>query len=360
MTQAADFEAVCIAPTLSIREALDCLDRGHKRILLILADDQRLLGVVTDSNFRRAMLTPVDQSLPVSTIMTTQPVVADAGMSADQMLSLMERTHCHELPVVGSDGRVLRLVLIEELLALRSRLHEKTAVVMAGGLGERLRPLTEETPKPMLAVGDRPILFTLLDQMLSADFTRIYLMLNYKADVIIDAVSKIPRYQGVVRFVRETERLGTAGALALLPERLDRPFIVANADLLTKVPFDDMLRFHAREDNEITVALKEVQFKLPYGIATLEGTRITALLEKPTLTHFINAGVYVMSPAALARIPPNIRFDATDLIAGAIADGERIGSFPVHEYWIDIGQPAQLQQANQDYHSVFGSREQDQ
>lgn len=355
MTEISDsLSAVCVSPDFPIGKALERLDQAHKRILLIVDGEWRLLGVATDSNFRRAMLARADFSNPVSTIMTAQPVTAGPEMAADDVLALMERTHCHEMPVIDRGGRVLRLLLIEDLLAVRTQRPERMAVVMAGGLGERLRPLTDTTPKPLLAVGDKPILFTLLDRLLIAEFDRIYITVNYRADTIIEAVSNVPRYRTVVRFVRESERLGTAGALSLLPERPKAPFIVTNADLLTTVAFDEMLRFHERERNLMTVALREEQFTLPYGIATLKGTRITSMQEKPTLTHFINAGVYVLDPAVLDRIPADTYVDAPSLVTDLINESHRVGSFPVHEYWIDIGMPHQLEQARRDYPVMFG------
>lgn len=358
MTETSDFlPNICVSSSMALGEALERLDQGHKRILLVVDVELRLLGVVTDSNFRRAMLARIDFSSPLSTIMTAQPVAATLDMGADEVLALMERTHCHEMPVLDRGGRVVRLLLIEDLLAARTRHRERVAVVMAGGLGERLRPLTDATPKPLLPVGDKPILFTLLDRLLIAEFDRIYITVNYKAEAIVDAVSDVARYRSVTQFVREDQRLGTAGALSLLPERPKTPFIVTNADLLTTVAFDEMLRFHERERNLMTVALREELFTLPYGIATLEGTRITGMLEKPTLTHFINAGVYVLDPAVLDRIPADTHVDAPNLVTGLIAEGRRVGSFPVREYWIDIGLPHQLEQARRDYPAMFGAVE---
>lgn len=345
--------SICVQSDASIGEALTRLEQGHRRIVLVVDDDGRLLGVATDSDFRRAMLARVDFDRPVASIMTKRPIAAGLDMAEADMLALMRRTHCHELPVIDRDGRVRELLLIEDLLARTVSARGGTAVVMAGGLGERLRPLTESTPKPLLPVGDRPILFTLLDGLLADRFERVYVTVNYLADVIEAAVAEVPRYRDAVRFVRETERLGTAGALSLLPERPDRPFLVANADLLTKLPFQEMMRFHAREGNALTVALREERFMLPYGIATLEGTRVTAMIEKPTLTHFVNAGVYVMDPGVLDRIRPGAPMDATTLIGELIGAEARVGSFPVREYWIDIGQPHQLEQARRDYQAVF-------
>lgn len=348
--------AICVPQDTAIEQALAQLDQTGRRILLVTNSQRMLLGVVTDSNFRRAMLARTSWDRPVGEIMTTRPIVVPETMGDDDVLKLMERTHCHEIPVIDREGRVVALRQIEEILSHREHRAPRIAVVMAGGLGQRLRPLTDTHPKPMLMVGDKPILFTILDRLLAAGIDRIYLTLNYKAEVIREAVSQVWRYRDIVRFIEESKRLGTAGALTLLPEIPQEPFLITNGDLLTAIPFADMLRFHHMEGNAMTVALREEVFSLPYGIARLEGTRITAMEEKPNLRHFINAGVYVLEPSVLRHIPPDTYHDATTLVNDLLNTGQRVGSFPVHEYWIDIGQPHQLEQARRDYHTIFDGK----
>lgn len=343
---------ISVSPQASIRVSLEILDRGHRRILLVTDDDGRLLGVATDSDFRRAMLARIDFDAPIATIMTRNPVVVGPKTEVRDALALMERTHCHELPVIDASGVVVKLLLIEDLLSFQAEKRDRVAVVMAGGLGSRLRPLTDSTPKPLIQVGDRPILFTVLDRLLAGGFNKIYVSVNYLADDIIARVSAAPHYKRV-QFLREEAPLGTGGALSLLPVRPDAPFVVVNADLLTTAPFDEMLRFHEREQNVMTIALREEKFPLPYGIVTLEGAKVTSIVEKPTLTHFVNAGAYVLNPSLLDHIQPNTPMDMPTLAQISISAGRRVGSFPIHEYWIDIGQLHQLERARQDYHSVF-------
>ncbi|WP_175429954.1 nucleotidyltransferase family protein [Azospirillum argentinense] len=350
-----DFRSACTDSALPIQEGMAQLERAHKRILLVVDAERRLLGVVGDSDLRRARLNGQDFSAPLHTIMTRNPVVGRLGMTSAEMLALMRRTHCHELPVLDSAGRVIDLFLIEDVFDVQEPSPTLTAVVMAGGLGQRLRPLTEHTPKPLLPVGDQPILFTLLDQLLASHCERIYLALNYMAPAVIEAVEAVPRYRQAVRFLRENTMLGTIGALSLLPERPDRPFIVMNGDILARVPFEDILRTHQREGNALTVAVREQTQQLSYGIVTLEGTRVTGMREKPILSHFINAGIYVLAPSLLDRIPHQTRYDATTLIEDLLRQGLRVGSFPMRDYWIDIGLPDQLEQARRDYEGMFGA-----
>lgn len=346
-------DKLLVPPDLPIINVVDALNAAHKRIILVADPDRRLLGVVTDSNIRRAILARVDFQRPVAEIMITNPATVTTAASDEQILALMESSTLFQIPVVDEAGRVVDVRFIEEVLRHTHEREPKTAVVMAGGLGQRLRPLTDSTPKPLLHIGDRPILFTLLDQLIAAGFDRVWITLNYLGDRIREAVSAEQRYAEVVGFVEETERLGTAGALTLLPEAPSTPLLVTNGDLLMKVALDEMMRFHAHERNAVTVALKEERYVIPYGVAKLDGTRVTSLEEKPEIGFHINTGVYVLEPDLLQGLPAGQALDMPDLIRGALARGRRVGCFPVHEYWQDIGQPAQLERARVDYDRFF-------
>jgi len=334
-------------------DAVEVLHRAHKRIVLVIDADARLLGVVTDSNIRHAVLDRVDFKRPVADIMARQPVTVPGTLGADQVLAIMEQTQIYQIPVLDDAGRVTAIHFIDELLRRREKPEKRVAVVMAGGLGQRLRPLTETTPKPLLEVGGRPILFIVLDHLIASGFDQIFVTVNYLAERIRDSVASARRYRDAVEFIEESEPLGTAGALALLPARPKAPFLVANADLLMRVAVDEMMRFHNHEKNAVTVALKEERYAIPYGVAKLEGTRILKIDEKPEMAFFINAGLYVLNPAVLDLIPKGRAFHMTDVVAAASDKNLRVGCFPVHEYWQDIGFPSQLEQARQDYDSLF-------
>lgn len=341
-----------VAPDLPIIDAVEVLNKGHVRIILIVDSEGVLLGVVTDSNVRRAILDKVDFQRPVGEIMVTSPLTAKAGTSDSEIRALMERTGIHEIPLVDGGGRVCGIRLVDEIIQQGS-CGQKVAVVMAGGLGTRLKPLTDDMPKPLLHVGDGPILFTLLDQLVAAGFDLIYLTVNYKAEMIREAVDAVEDYASRVRYVVEDRRLGTAGALSLLPDRPPEPFLVLNGDLLTKVGLNELLRFHSLERNLITMALKEERFSIPYGVATVDGTRVISLQEKPDYLAFINAGIYVVDPVILDRIPAGQFLDMPDVVNEVLSAKLRVGSFPIHEYWLDIGRPEQLKTAQSEFLKHF-------
>jgi dTDP-glucose pyrophosphorylase len=346
---------ISIGPDISIRRAVEVLNEGHQRIVLIVDGNGRLIGVVADSDIRRAILKGLSFELPVSEIMVTRPVVASVGMPDRDILALMQATQCHEIPVLDAEGRVVDLRAIDSLMSPRAQPAD--VIVMAGGLGRRLLPATESVPKPLLQVGAKPILFLLLDQLLAAGFRKITLALNHQAEMIRGAVESNRSYQGCVCFVQERRRLGTAGALSLLDPAPTEPFLVINADLLTNMDFAAMLRFHALEGYDITIAVRQEQYQIPLGVVRLAGALVEQIEEKPTRTYFASAGVYVLGPEIPDFVPRDAHFDMPDLINDVIRRGRRVGSFPVHEYWLDIGSPSELQRAQAAAGMIFSATE---
>ena len=349
-------ETLLIPASMSIIDAIEVLNNAHKRIVLVVDDSRRLLGVVTDSNIRHALLEQIDMKSPVSQIMRRGPVTVPPSSSDHEIIRLMETTHCMQIPIVDTDGRVVGIKFIEELLKDSGLGEETLAVIMAGGLGTRLRPYTDKMPKSLVPVGERPLLFTIIDQLFGSGIDKICLTLNYRSDDIRRAIDEIPRYQNRVVFVQEGKKLGTAGPMSILPERPQTSFVVMNGDLLTKAPIDEMLRFHRYQRNVMTMAVRETSYQMPYGVAKIEGTRVVEMQEKPSFTHFVNAGIYVVEPYVLDRIPADTYFDMSDLIDGLLAADLRVGSFPVHEYWVDIGSVSQLEKAQEEFPSVFGDK----
>jgi dTDP-glucose pyrophosphorylase len=349
-----DIAAISVDPESTIFDAAEVLNRAHRRLILVVGGDGTLCGIVTDPDIRRAILARMDFQRPVTEIMVRDPITVAPDTAPEEILELMQRTQAHQIPVVDGESRVRDVAFIEEMLAHHSIQVRRTGVIMAGGFGTRLLPLTKTTPKPLLPVGGRPILFTLIDQLLMAGINDVLISVNYHKDQIIDAVLSVGRYARHVRFVEETEPLGTAGSLALLPERPTSPFIVINGDVLTKVAFDAMVRFHQHERNLVTMGLREERSRLPYGVATLDGTRVTGLVEKPEHIHYVNTGVYVLSPQVLDNIPHGQFCDMPTVIKTLLDANRRVGCYPVHEYWMDVGQHAQLEQARDEFQAVFG------
>jgi dTDP-glucose pyrophosphorylase len=326
-------------------KAIELMTRAAEKILLVVDDDGRLIGVMTDYDIRYALLDKFSLNDPIEKMIGTQPVVGHVGMSDAEIIELIERTRCFQIPIVDGDRRLVDIRFIHEFMHLSASPREVVAVVMAGGLGARLRPLTEHTPKPLLRIGGEPILFIMLDRLLSDGFTKIYLTLCYKSQMIVDTIRAVPRYQDKVHFIIEKEPLGTAGSLSLLSAKPLAPFLVINADLLTDVPLGQMRRFHGIENNVITMATKRETYVMPYGVAEIDDGRVLSLREKPEFTLFVNAGAYIVSPQVLDLIGSGVRIDMPDVVNMLLENELRVGSFPIHEDWIDIGTPEQYDQA---------------
>lgn len=340
-----------VHPDTTIRKAIEVLNDQHLRIILIVADDQKLLGVLTDSDVRRILLKSESLDQKVSNVMVKEPLVVTPHLSNQEILHLMKQKQIHQIPVVDSDGRVIDIKIIDELLF--SELDAE-AFLFVGGLGTRLHPLTEDVPKPLIKVGGKEILFTILDGLMEAGISKITLALKHKAEMIRDAIAKIRKYESIVSFVEEKNSLGTAGALSLLDaSKHQKPIIIMNGDILTRVNYSSMLKHHLSEENLITVALRTEHISIPYGVVDLEGNRITGIKEKPEIKFFINAGIYIIQPEVLNLLEREQKIDMPDLIKTAISQNSRVGSFPLHEYWIDIGRHSELEKAAEDYDRYF-------
>ncbi len=336
-------EAVLAGEQEPMQRIMERINWANMEIILVVDADGRLIGTITDGDIRRGLLAGVDMNQPAGLIMNRNPIAVTQGLPRQDMLRLMREKSIRHLPVVDAGGRPVRLERLEQILDVLSG-HD--AVVMAGGLGSRLRPLTDDTPKPLLPVGNRPILDHILGGLKAAGIEDVVLSLNYRGDQIRNHVGDGGQLGMRVNYVTEKQRLGTAGALSLLSPRPTRPFLVMNGDLLTNLNYAKLLRFQQENDYSLVMCVRQYKIQVPYGVVQIRGDgRISGLQEKPVHEHFINAGIYVIKPECLDYIPENGCFDMTDLTNRLIERGESVGAFPLVEYWRDIGRPEDLRMA---------------
>lgn len=279
--------------------------------------------------------------------MNSQLTAVPASMSRDEMLTLMRRMTIHHLPLVDDAGRVVGLATLDELVGAGER--PNWVVLMAGGLGTRLQPLTDECPKPLLTVGGKPILETILESFAEQGFRRIFLSVNYKAEMIRSHFGTGDRWGVQVEYLHENTRLGTAGALSLLPEKPSDPIVVMNGDLLTRTNFDNLLQFHIAQGATATMSVREYSFQVPYGVVRLDGTHIKAIEEKPVQKFFVNAGIYALSPDVLDHLPAETFFDMPTLFEHLIVAGKTTAAYPLREYWLDIGRLEEFERAQREW-----------
>lgn len=321
-------------------------------IALVVDQDELLLGIVVDADLRKAILQGRGLDAPLATVMNSRPLTAPADAPRAQLVHLFEVHNKSWIPLVDANGRVAGLALLSEYL--RTPPQPNWVVLMAGGLGTRLRPVTDDRPKPMVRLGDRPLLEIIFEQFISSGFRHFYLAVNYLAEQVIDYFGDGSRWGIEIRYLRETRPLGTAGALALIEEPLERPAIVMNGDLLTKVNFRALLDFHLAENYLATLCIRRFEIPIPYGVVATEGYRFRGIQEKPTYRMFTSAGISVLDPSVLPWVPRDTFFDMPTLLEEINRRRPKsVGCFPVEEYWVDIGQPLDYQRAQLDFWKEF-------
>jgi dTDP-glucose pyrophosphorylase len=333
-------------------EAISIIDRNSRGVALVVDDDHHLLSVVTDGDIRRAILaglsldtTLEDLIQQKTTLNHPTAITAPVGTADAQILQMMNQHSLRHIPLIDENGRVEDVSFLTDLV--KGYALPMTAVIMAGGFGTRLRPLTEGLPKPMLPVGDKPLMELVVEQLRVAGIHRVNVSTHYKPEAITSHFGDGERFGVEIRYVEEEDPLGTAGAIRLL-DPSDEPLLVINGDILTRVDFRAMLDFHREQNAEMTVAVRQHEFRVPYGVVETNGVEIIGIEEKPLIRHFINAGIYLLSPDACLSIPAGQPFDMTDLITKLLAETRLVASFPIHEYWLDIGEHADYQQAQTD------------
>jgi dTDP-glucose pyrophosphorylase/CBS domain-containing protein len=349
-----DWQTVLLPLGATVRDAIATIERGAVGIALVVDMDNRLLGTVTDGDIRRAILRNVPLKGDVSELLVrpkdspyAKPITAPLGTPDDELLALMHIRTVRQIPLVDSEGHVMDLALMSELTR-RGDLGIP-AVVMAGGFGTRLHPLTENTPKPLLPVGDKPILERIVEGLCDHGIQEIWLTTHYYAEQIRTHFGNGQKWGIRIHYVHEDVPLGTAGALSLLPDRrFVTPFLLMNGDLLTRLNYRALYQFHMDLEATMTVCVKEHDVRMPYGVVEVENGLVRNLSEKPISRFFINAGIYVLSPELLNCIPQGQSFNITTLIEQLIAEGRKVASFPIREYWLDIGQMPDYERAHQD------------
>lgn len=330
---------VVVSPETPLGETIRRIDQSAIQGALVVDRNYRLVGVVTDGDIRRALLDGRDVSFPTGGVMNPGPLTLAVGTTPEDALNYMRRHSIHHVPLLEMDGTLAGVYFIDELIGVVK--HPNTVVLMAGGLGTRLRPLTDACPKPLLPVGGKPILERIIERFVEQGFEDFYISVNYMADMIVDHFRNGEHWGVRINYLRETEKLGTAGALSLLPERPEHAFVVMNGDLLTEVDFVSLLREHEARGVLATMAVREYEMQIPYGVVNVCDGFIESLQEKPTHKFLVNAGIYVLEPTALDRIPSG-HIDMPMLFE-RLGEQGRTWAYPLREYWVDIGRLEDLE-----------------
>lgn len=346
-----NWKSTLIGPERPIIEALKIIDASTLQIALVVDEKMRLLGVVTDGDIRRALLKGIALDQNVSVIMNRNFSKAAPGSSREDILASMKSKSLRHIPIVDSSGRVVDLKIMFEMMHLQVK--ENWVVIMAGGSGTRLQPLTNDTPKPLLKVGDKPLLETIIENFVEFGLRNIFISVNYKAQMVEKLIGNGSRWGAQISYIHEEKIMGTAGALGLLPSRPEHPLIVMNGDVLTKVNFQHLLDFHHEHRAKATMCVREYHFQVPYGVVKMNEQRLMNIDEKPVHPFFVNAGIYVLDPEVLSLIPSEHSSDMTSIFEEMINRGHETVVFPIREYWLDIGKMEDFHRANGEYDEYF-------
>lgn len=340
------WENIVVHTKQTLFETMKIIDETSLQFAVVVDEDNHLLGTVTDGDIRRGILRGEGLEVPINLIMNPNPFSAKYGLKTNTYKQLMKSKNLKQLPIVNGQNQVVDILFIDHL---ETPTNKNQVILMLGGLGKRLRPLTNDIPKPMLKVGNKPIVESIIEGFKQYGYTNFIFSVNYKKEVIQDYFQN-GNIMGIsIDYIEEKKRMGTAGALSLLENRPTEPFFVMNGDLLTQVNFDQLMQFHQEQNAVATMCVREYEYQVPYGVIETDGVELISIKEKPIHRSFVNAGIYVLSPEVFEYIPVDTFYDMPSLFEALINQGKKTSVFPIHEYWLDIGRVDDFNRANEQY-----------
>jgi dTDP-glucose pyrophosphorylase/CBS domain-containing protein len=341
-----DVSGLCVTGSASVKDGAESHQISAVRLCLVVGADNTVLGIVSDGDIRRGLLAGAGLDSPATTVMNASFESAPSGTAVSELTLLARSREVTHLPLVDEEGKLVRLFIDQPDGEVAAR--DNTVVIMAGGMGLRLRPLTESTPKPMLPVGGKPMVQHTIESLRAEGFANFVLAINYLGDQIEEHFGDGSGLGVRITYVKEEQPLGTGGALSLLEGAFTSPIVVINGDVLLSARLTEMLNYHHSHSADITVGVKVLDTQIPFGVIELEGNHIVAMQEKPVYRDFVNAGVYVLEPPVVRSVAPEVRLDMPDLVVGWL--GRRnVFAYPMHEPWRDLGHIEDLESARQDY-----------
>lgn len=332
----------------TVLKAMEAIESSADKFGVVVDDQEKVIGTITDGDLRRALLAGKSLDSTIDKIMNPKPVTLPKGTPTAKIRQVMTEGEVSRIPLVDKDGKLDGIFAPADFKdTVGSR--DNPVVLMAGGLGSRLGELTKDTPKPMLKVGKRPILEIILEDLIDHGFRNFYFSVNYKKESIKEYFQDGSKWGAKIQYLEETKKLGTAGALGLLTPPNDSPLLVMNGDILTKVDFSRMLKYHLDQKSVATMGVRNYQIQIPYGVIKTDGEKVKEFQENPIRSHFVNAGIYILNNSLLQSIPKDEYYDMTSLFESALKDKKKTCAFPLHEYWMDIGQRDDLEKARSDF-----------
>ena len=344
-----NWQSLLVSSSNKLRSALEVLDQVGSNFVLVVDADNKLLGTLTDGDVRRSLLNGETLESSVVTVMNTDYIHCLDSHSHAEVAELLSQHKIKYIPILDQQKKLVGVYSGEDSFLTTG----KTALIMAGGLGSRLKPLTDNCPKPMLKVGDKPILQIIVERLAVQGFTEIYISINYLGEQIQEYFGDGSNFQVSINYLEETTKLGTAGAMGLLPKELSEPVVVLNGDVLTKANYAGLIDYHQRNSADISIGLTKQEMTIPYGVVNLEQEKVQSIVEKPTQTYYVSAGIYCVNPNVFNALAGQEFLDMPDLIQQQIDIKKNVVGFPLHEYWADIGMKSDYQKANVNFKDNF-------
>lgn len=345
MTTENHWRQCTLAPSASIRMAIGNLIESSARIVLVVSEDMKLIGTVSDGDIRRGLIKGKSLESPISEILHSDALMVGENTGLEIVRTLMIDARIQQVPIVDGQGKLVGLHEWDKMHS--GSLHENLFVIMAGGQGRRLLPHTSTIPKPMVRVDGKPMLEHIILRAKSNGFSNFVIVVHHLAEIIENHFKNGEELGVKISYIKELQPLGTAGGLALLDPVPNFPLVVTNGDVLTDVNYRNLLDFHRESGAGATMAVRMFETQHPYGVVRLKGIDIKGIEEKPILREYINAGVYVIEPILLGRIKDGTPLSMTDFIDSLSQDNVATKAYLVHENWMDVGNPNDLLRANE-------------
>lgn len=335
-----------ISVNSTLKDAVEALEKGNLKIALVIDENNSLKGTVCDGDIRRALLKGLELSSSIHSSMITNYLSVNSETFDERIIEMMRENGVLHIPVISKENKFIGMHVHENILFKKEKISLPNSVLlMAGGRGKRLMPLTENCPKPLIKVNGKPILEIILEQCINAGIVNVYMSVHYLSNKIIDHFGDGGKWNVKINYLHEKIPLGTAGALTLLPENLKNPLLVMNGDVLTRLNLNEILSFHDNQKSSATICVKEHNIQIPYGVVDVEGYNLEGFVEKPTYKFLINTGVYIINPEIFAYCEKDRYLDMPELLTFAKEKNNKISVCPIHEYWIDIGNQSSLEKA---------------
>lgn len=341
----------CIYEESTIRDAMEKIDKNLIGAVFVVSKTNKVLGIVTDGIIRRAILKDFILSDKITKIYSDEFKSVSKFVSKKKAKDIMLKYRIRQIPILGDDNSFEGIYFLDDII--KHDIKKNYVFILAGGLGTRLRPLTEILPKPMLELGGKPILLRIIESFKEYGFINFIISLNYKGEIIEEYFGNGKNFGVNIEYVKESRKLGTAGSIDLAREKLVDDFIVINGDIITGVDYENMLEHHQKSNNKITVGTRLYEYKIPYGVLVTDEISISSLEEKPTYCYNVNAGIYALKPEVIKNIPCNEEYNMTQLIESVIQEDGKCGVYNITEYWADIGQMDDFKRANEEVNRFF-------